>query len=84
MIGVGIAIGTGFGVALGVALDSLPVGIAMGAAIGVAIGAALEQNRGGAAAQTFGADRRTMWVIVGLGLALLVGLVAAFAFLRLR
>jgi hypothetical protein len=83
MIGVGIAIGAGFGVAMGVALDNLALGIAMGAGIGVAIGAALEQNRGGIAAETTGAGGRTLWVLLGVGLALLLTLVGVFLFLRL-
>jgi hypothetical protein len=84
MIGVGIAIGTGLGVAMGVAFDNLALGIAIGAGIGVAIGAAMEQNRGGMASEAYGADGRTVWVLAGLGLALLLGVVAAFVVLRLR
>jgi hypothetical protein len=84
MIGVGIAIGTGLGVAMGVAFDNLALGIAMGAGLGVAIGAAMERNRGGAMAETYAASGRTLWVLVGVGLALLLGGVAAFLFLRMR
>jgi hypothetical protein len=84
MIGVGIAIGTGLGVAIGVAFDNLAPGIAIGSAIGVAIGAAMEQGRAGVAAEAYGADRRTVWLLVGLGLTLLLGLVGAFVFLAFR
>jgi hypothetical protein len=83
MVGVGIAIGTGLGVAMGVAFDNLALGIAIGSAIGVAIGAAMEQGRG-VAAEAYGSDRRTVWLLVGLGLALLLGLVGAFVFLAFR
>jgi hypothetical protein len=83
MIGTGIAIGTGLGVAMGVAFDNLALGIAIGAAIGVAIGAAMEQGRGGPAADRYGSDRRMAWVVIGLGLTLLLGVVATFAFLGL-
>jgi hypothetical protein len=84
MIGVGIAIGTGLGVAMGVAFGNLALGIAIGAAIGVAIGAAMEQNRGSAPSEAYGASRRTVWLLAGLGLALLLGVVAGFVALRLR
>ena len=84
MIGVGIAIGTGLGVAMGVAFDNLALGIAIGSAIGVAIGAAMEQNRAGTAADAYGAGRRKVWVLVGVGLALLLALVATLMFLMLR
>ena len=84
MMAAGIAIGSGLGVALGVALDVLPLGIAIGTGMGVAIGAALEQGRGGKAAEQYGTQRRSMWLVVALGLALLIGLVGAFVFLRLR
>ena len=82
MIAAGIAIGTGLGVALGVALDNLALGIAIGAAIGGALGAAKEQGRGGVTAETYGGERRTAWLLAGLGLALLLGLVVAFMVLR--
>jgi hypothetical protein len=84
MIGVGIAIGTGLGVAIGVAFDNLALGIAIGAAIGVAIGAAMEQNRGSAGTEAYGTGKTRLWVVLGLGLALLLGLVAVYALISLR
>jgi hypothetical protein len=84
MIGLGISIGTGLGVALGLVFDNLALGIAIGASIGVAIGAALEQNRVGTAADAYGASRRALWVLVGVGLVLLLALVGLLTFFGSR
>jgi hypothetical protein len=81
-IGVAIPIGAGFGVALGLVLDNLALGIAIGSALGAAIGAALEQNRRGAAAEAYGNGRARLWVVLGGGLTLLLGLLALVLFLR--
>jgi hypothetical protein len=83
MVGVGIAIGTGLGVPIGLAFDNMALGIAIGSAIGVAIGAAIEQSREARAAEAYGAGRRTRRALVGVGLVLLLGLVAGMVFLTL-
>ena len=84
MMGAGIAIGAGLGVALGVALDMLPLGIAIGAGIGVAIGAAMDQSRGVRSIEQYERPGRNLWVVAGLGLAVLLVLLGAFVFLKLR
>ncbi|MGD8244054.1 MAG: hypothetical protein PVI63_02550 [Anaerolineae bacterium] len=84
MIGVAIPIGAGFGVALGLVLDNLALGIAIGSAMGAAIGAAMEQKRRGAAPDTYWTRRRRLWVLLGAGLTLLLGLAALAAFLLAR
>ena len=84
MLGVGIAIGAGLGIAIGVAFDSLPVGIAVGTGIGVAIGTAMEQGRDGRLTDSGFTRSRSVWVAIGLGLTLLLGVVAALVVLRLR
>jgi len=81
MIGTGIAIGAGFGVAIGVAFDKLALGIPIGAAIGATIGAALERRGVGTAA--YAPPGRQVWVLIGLGLALLLGLVVFLVVLGL-
>ena len=73
MLGSGVAIGTGLGVALGLAFDNLALGIAIGTAIGTSLGAA---GAMGAADRTDAGGRRRLWALVGLGLALLLGLTA--------
>lgn len=83
-VGAGIAIGAGLGVAMGVAFDNLALGIAIGSGIGAAVGAALERTGGGAATETYGVSRTILWGLVGLGLVVLVGLVATLVLLGPR
>jgi len=83
-LGAGIAIGAGLGVALGVAFDSLPVGIAIGTGIGVALGAAMEQGRGSGPAGSDTTRSSSVWIAIGLGLALLLGMAGVYVVMRLR
>jgi len=82
MLGAWIAIGTGGGVALGLVFDNIALGIAIGACLGVAIGISVDRNRGVEPSQMTGDKRRALLLTFGLGVLVLLIVVAALWLLR--
>jgi len=85
-IGIMMALGSGIGVAIGVAMDNIGSGIPIGVGIGVAIGAALDakakkDGRILCLKVTTGFSK-TVIVLIGLGIVLLLGGILAFILLR--
>ena len=78
-IGMGIAIGVSIGVAIGVALDNIALGIGVGLPIGVSFGVAFEEKakKEGVIRELSPEEqkgtKRSGWLLVALGLALLIG-----------
>ncbi len=82
-IAIWIPIGVGLGVPLGLVFDNLALGIAIGAAIGSAVGAAMDQRRTGVEVENIGKHRGRLLTAIGIGVLLLLFVVAALVFLLL-
>ncbi len=72
-LGIGLAIGISIGAALGVAFRNVAVGIGAGIAIGAAIGLTL--NPAGWDTSLTPAVRRTLWIVLALGVFAMLGVV---------